>query len=264
MGELVKYESEDQLPDTVAAHLKEESCENIKGIQPRLPKMAMPTGRGKEFSIERQAEETIETKEVIGIILYQTASNAYWKEAFGSGESVIPDCASHDGIKPSSQYPDLQSDKCAGCRHNRFRSARDPEGNVLPGKACRNVKRVVILRADDPTIPCLLTVPPGSLKAFDDFMILLTKKGRPYYTIATAFTIVTEKNKSGIAYPHLVFSIKGFINDKDQLVSLLEDRNTWMDMLKTHLFQADEVDDNPSKGTAFEPASTSATPAPEY
>ncbi len=221
MADLIPYDAEDELPAELAEQLGEESRENIKGVQPRLPKMAMPTGRGKEFNIEQQADEDLETKEVVGVILYQTASNAWWESSFGAGDAVIPDCASHDGVRPSSQYPDVQNDTCAGCKHNRFRSARDPEGNVLPGKACRNVKRVVILRADDPTIPCLLTVPPASLKAFDDYMISLTKKKRPYYTVATSFAIETEKNKQGVEYPHIIFRTKGFINNPDQVKGLV-------------------------------------------
>jgi len=260
---MIKFDAEDQLPAEIQDQLAEQSAENMEGVQPRLPKVQMPTGRGKEFSVEQHADEDLETKKITGIMLYQTSSNAYWSEPFGGGgESVLPDCASHDGVTPSSQYPNLQSTTCASCPHNKFGSARDPHGNKRPGKACRNVKRVVILRVDDPTIPALLNVPPSSIKVFDDYMVLLRKKKRPYYTVATSITLATEKNRDGIEYPHLQFEIAGFINDKEQLASLMEDKERWLELLKSTLFASEDIAENPGNATSFTPESTDATSSP--
>jgi len=262
--EMVKFDEANALPAELKDELEGKAQENMEGVQPRLPKMIMPTGRGKEFQIEQQAEADVETKEVVGVLLYQTASNAYWSEPFGGGDAVVPDCASHDGIKPSSQYENLQSETCAKCPHNRFGSARDPEGNKLPGKACRNVKRVVILRTDDSTMPCILTVPPSSIKSFDDYMVMLAKNKRPYYTVGTGIKAETEKNKSGIEYPHLLFELKGYINNQDVINDLLKKRDEWVELLKTMVFQQDDVDPNPSNGTSFSPEATNVTGNPEF
>ncbi len=261
--DLIKFEPEDQLPAEIKDELEEKSAENMEGVQPRLPKVQMPTGRGKEFLIEQHADEDLETTEIVGIILYQTTSNAYWSEPFGGGgDNVLPDCASHDGVAPSDQYPNLQSSTCSSCAHNKFGSARDPQGNKRPGKACRNVKRVVLLRVDDPTIPALINVPPSSIKAFDDYMVLLRKKKRPYYTVATGFTLKTEKNRDSIEFPHIQLEIKGFINSKETLDKLLKDKEHWLELLKSTLFQQDDVAENPSNGTSFTPENTNATAAP--
>jgi len=259
---LIKWDDAPQLPAELQEKLETESKENLEGVEPRLPKLQMPTGRGKEFSLDAQGSEPIDLKEVIGVILFQTPSNAYWKEAFGGGNAVLPDCASHDGLTPSDQYDSLQAESCARCVHNRFGSARDPEGNKMPGKACRNVKRVVVLRADDPTIPVLLTIPPGSLRAFDDYMVLLAKEKRPYWTVATKLTIKTESNRAGIDYPMAVFTIAGYINNKETLDTMIESKKQWIDMLKATLFMQDDVAPNPEEGTAATPRNATATATP--
>lgn len=264
-NELVKFEETDNLPAEMQEELAEKSAENIEGVQPRLPKVIMPTGRGKEFGIEHQAEETEDTKELVGIILYQTTSNAYWSEPYGGGNAVVPDCASHDGIVPSSQYENLQAESCAKCPHNRFGTAKDPEGNKLPGKACRNVKRVVILRGGDDPLPLLLTVPPSSIKAFDDYMVLLRKKKRPYYTVGTKMTVETESNRKGIEFPHLIFEIAGYVNKKEHLDDIMKQQKEWTEMLKMMLFVSDDVAANPDEGTSFSPDSTNvSTPITEF
>lgn len=241
MSDLVKFESKNTLPAEIQERLAEESKANLEGVEPRLPKIQMPTGKGKEFSIEQQGADEKQAKELIGIILYQSKANAYWKEKFGAGTTVVPDCASHDGIKPSPQYESLQSDSCVSCPHNRFGTARDDAGAKLPGKACRNVKRVVIQLVDSPEIPFMLTVPPSSNRSFDDFMVHLRKEKRPYYTVGTKITVKTETNRNGIDFPHLQFDIAGYINNKETINMMLDQRKQWTELIKQTLFTGADV-----------------------
>jgi hypothetical protein len=264
MTELVKFDKTSKLPTEYVDRFKEEAKENLEGVQPRLPKVQMPTGRGKEFSIESFTADPEETKELKGIIIYQSAANAYWASAYEGGTAVVPDCASHDGVKPSEQYDEVQSPDCATCQHNRFGSARDPEGNKLPGKACRNVKRVALVRLDDPTIPVLLIIPPSSIKAFDDFMVVLAKAERPYYSVVTTVTVSTEQNRSGIDFPHLNLDIAGYINDKENLDKVITMREQWNSMIKSSMFVSEDVQPNPSNGGSFSQETTTATKAPEF
>lgn len=242
MSDLIKYDPDQNLPPELASQFAEDAKANLEGVQARVPRVKMPTGRGKIFAVENFGEGDFETNEIVGIIIYQTPANAWWEAKFGSGgASVIPDCASHDGIKPSPEYPKLQSKDCASCPRNKFGSAVDDSGNKMPGKACRNVKRLVILRADDPTIPVMLTVPPSSIKAFDDYMIRLRKEQRPYWSVATSLTLDTQRSKTNIEFPHLNFNPKGYVNDKDTLLRIKNMRTEWMEILQSFLFSKDET-----------------------
>ncbi len=241
MTEMIKFDDSDKLPEKVQEQLADDAAANMEGVEPRLPKVIMPTGKGKDFTIENHSEEDIETKEFVGVILYQSAANAWWEQKFGQGDAVVPDCASHDGITPSSQYKHLQSDTCAKCKHNQFGSAVDDAGEKAPGKACRNVKRVVVLRMDDPEIPVLMTVPPSSIPSFNDYMVTLKKKKRPHWSVGTKFFIKTQSNKRGIDFPQVQFEIAGFVNKEEQLTELKQTRETWMDMIKSTMFTADDT-----------------------
>jgi len=251
MTEMIKFEAEDKLPAKVQEQLAEDAKANMEGVEPRLPKVIMPTGRGKDFAIENHTGEDLETKEFTGVILYQSAANAYWSEPFGGGDAVVPDCASHDGITPSDQYEKIQSETCAKCKHNRFGSAVDDSGNKAPGKACRNVKRIVILRLDDPEIPLLMTAPPSSIPSFNDYMVLLKKKQRPYFSVGTKFSIKTETNKKGIEYPQVQFEVAGYINKADTLDQMKATRESWMEMIRSTMF--DSVDDQTESEPTVDP-----------
>lgn len=235
--DIFDLEPVNQPDEALTQILDDRSKENLEGVTPRLPKIQMPTGRGKEFTIDRPGEEKQDLREIVGIILYHSPANAWWKEAFGQGNaSISPDCASHDGIKPSAQYPNLQSDFCASCKHNQFGSKVDPvTGAKTRGKACRNVKRVIVLIKGDP-IPLLLTVPPTSLRVIDDFMVKLRKEKRPYYSVGTKITLVTETSNTGIEYPAIKLDIAGFINDVRALDELMAMRKEWTDLIQSTMF----------------------------
>jgi hypothetical protein len=192
-----------------------------------------------------QGEDEKQLPDITGVILYQTASNAYWKEAYGgAGVGVVPDCASHDGVRPSNQYSDLQSPLCASCQHNRFGTAKDAQGNKMPGKACRNVKRIIFLSQDNPEIPYTLTIPPSSIRKFDDFMIRLRKDKRPYWSVGTKIGIRTQSNKQGISYPEIQFDVAGYINDEATLDRLQTVKTEWIELvMSTMLTSGDLVED---------------------
>jgi hypothetical protein len=241
--ELIKTDDKNALPEEVAKELEKQSQENLEGVQPRLPKAQMPTGKGKIFTLEVPGGEERDTGKLRGIVLYQSPAKAYWSSAFGGGSAqVVPDCASHDGVKPANGYNDIQAQLCANCPHNQFGTATDDAGNKLPGKACRDVKRVVILLEDDPEIPYLLTVPPTGLRNFDDYLIRLRKEKRPYWTVLTEVTLTTDTNRTGIDYPKVVMGIGGFINDSKALAQIGEWRSQWNELLKATMFSNADVE----------------------
>jgi hypothetical protein len=94
-------------------------------------------------------------------------------------------------------------------------------------------------------IPALLTAPPSSIPKFNDYMIFLKKKQRPYFSVATKFTIKTETNKRGIEYPQIQFEVAGYINNLESLEVLKKTRETWMDLIRSTMFSPND-EDSPS------------------
>lgn len=239
---LIPFDHENQLPAEYQEQFDKDSKSNLTGVQPRLPKVQMPTGRGKLFSLEVIGDEPRDIPALRGVVIYQSPAKAYWTEAFGGGgNQVVPDCASHDGIKPSDQYANLQAELCASCKHNRFGTAKDAAGSKLPGKACRDVKRIVVLLVDDPEIPYILTIPPTGIRNFDDYLIRLRKERRPYWTVVTEITLTTDTNRSGIEFPKIVPKIHGYINNPKILDQVKNLKSEWAEMLKNTLFSNQDI-----------------------
>lgn len=241
--DLVRYEPGSlEVPANYAEEFGESSSENLTGVRAALPKIQMPTGRGDKLSFQWPGEEPEDKEEALGVILYMTPAKAFWLEQFGGGDAVIPDCASHDGIIPSQQYPHVQAATCAECKNNRFGTKEGQGGKKGRGKACRDVKRVVFARVDRPELPALLNVPPGSIKAYDEFMIRLRMLKRPYWSVVTKLSLGTVKNRDGIDYPMLEFEAIGGINKSEDIEVIKHQRNQWIELLKHTMFETVDKD----------------------
>ena len=238
--DLVRFEDKSALPVELQKQLEEDSKENLEGVTPRLPKIKLPTGVSKEFTLEKFGEEPDQIKTFTGVVLYQTQANAYWLEKFGSGTSSPPDCASHDGITPNPAYNNIQAKTCAECKHSRFGTAIGQSGEKLRGKACRNVKRIVVLIQGE-MLPYLMTIPPASIKAMDEYLINLRKEKRPYWSVASTFVITTEKSSGNIQFPQVHASIAGYINDPVVLNKIKVLREEWSAVVKQTQFSSAEV-----------------------
>lgn len=102
--------------------------------------------RGKEFRFRYQGEETTTRSRSLECVLLRarpSVSKRFYEKAYSPGSVELPDCFSTDGVRPDSNVPNPQSDKCATCPHNQFGSKITDSGK--PGKACSDYKRFVIL-----------------------------------------------------------------------------------------------------------------------
>lgn len=236
---LVQFETGGlEVPADYTEEFAADSQENLEGVRAALPKIQMPTGRGDKLSFQWPNQEPEDVSEAKGVILYMTPAKSYWEKPYGGGEAAIPDCASHDGVKPSHQYPNIQANTCAECRHNRFGTKDKQGGGKGRGKACRDVKRVVFARLDRPELPALLNVPPGSIKAYDEYMILLRMKKRPYWSVVTQLGLETTKSKDGIDYPMLQLRAIGGINKSEDIEVIKHTRTQWIELLKHTMFES--------------------------
>jgi len=159
-----------------------------------------------------------ETAKVIeGVILHAHKNYAWWANKLDSGVGGgQPDCRSMDGVTgvdQSGAYHD-----CSSCRHNKF-------GSDGAGKACKNGRRVYVLREGD-MLPIRIDLAPTGNKPYEkyvDNLLIPRKKGqrpmRPNQVI-TRIGLKVETNQTGTRYSVPTFECVGAVPDEAR-VSLL-------------------------------------------
>ena len=183
-----------EMPD-----LKEAVQANLAGMgRVKFERIKIPSGGGLAFEVLDDNGEPTAASEITGIILDRYPVNAYWPDAF-SGENTPPQCTALDGHTGVGDPGGL----CAKCPHNQWGS--DVDGR---GKACKNLHRVYIM-APDEALPKLITLPPTSLANFDSYLVALTKKARPFYSVLTRVRLEKATNKTGISFSRATFARSG-------------------------------------------------------
>lgn len=143
----------------------DELADEMDGLRLNFPKVKIPSGGMLQFEIPGDDPENPEySKSLEGVILFNHASGAYWPEGSEYDENTTPLCSSVDG-KSGIGEP---GGTCAVCPLNQFGSALDGRGK---GKACKNMRVLYLLR-DGEFMPLQVTLPPTSIKPFNDFYSL--------------------------------------------------------------------------------------------
>lgn len=99
--------------------------------------------------------------ELKGILLHKQKVRALWKK----GENV-PLCSSLDCVTGTGQ--DGKQRPCAGCPHDAWGSAPSDDGEERRGKNCKEMRRIYLVEKDG-FLPILVTLPPTSIRPWDDF-----------------------------------------------------------------------------------------------
>jgi hypothetical protein len=124
-----------------------------------------------------------------GILLYFRSANVMLvKKNPEDDKASIPVCWSWDGITPDVGSKELQSEKCYGCKQNRFGS--DERGK---GKRCKNTMRAFVL-IEGTMLPVVWSVPPTSIKPFKKLLGLIMLKGIRYDRVVIKFKTHSEKS----------------------------------------------------------------------
>lgn len=124
------------------------------------------------------------------VIVDFVATNAYYDKPYTPGEFAPPACfaigaANNNDLEPSPNSPVQQSDSCATCWANEFKSA--PNGK---GKACSNNRLLAVTAPDEEDRPImLLKVPTTSMKGFDGYVDGVARAfKRPVRAVITEIT----------------------------------------------------------------------------
>lgn len=160
------------------------------------------TGGGKAFDIVTGDEETdTSVPSFSGVIVYNHNCNAYFDE--DTTGNTPPVCSSMDGVI-GFDTENGEPVACKNCPRNAYGTAKNGRG-----KACKNMHRLYIMTEDVP-IPLVLSLPPTSLKAFQNYRmsVLAAKKLKPN-EVVTEFSLTSAQSQSGQKYSVVKFKLLG-------------------------------------------------------
>jgi hypothetical protein len=134
------------------------------------------------------------------MIVDAVLEKAYFTSSYKDGEAATPVCygfhpMAREEIKPHPAAPEKQHDQCAGCPHNVFGTAKNPDGSPGKGKRCADrVRGILIAYSDDPEALVkaevrAFSIPPTSLGNWGQYVDKLASMGAGYRTVVTEIGI---------------------------------------------------------------------------
>ena len=152
----------------------EDLADDMEGLQLTMQRVKIPGGGNLQFEIRGDDPDNPDyERKLVGVILYHHLANAYWPEGSEYDDNVPPFCQSFDGKQGYGEPGGV----CAACAFNQFGSTANGSG-----KACKNMRQIYLLRSGE-YLPLQLSLPPTSLRPFNDFMNLaFVARRRPSYS----------------------------------------------------------------------------------
>ena len=206
----------------------EDLADDMEGLQLTMQRVKIPGGGNLQFEIRGDDPDNPDyERKLVGVILYHHLANAYWPEGSEYDDSVPPLCQSFDGKQGYGEPGGV----CAACAFNQFGSTANGSG-----KACKNMRQVYLLRSGE-YLPLQLSLPPTSLRPFNDFMNLaFVARRRPSYSAIVEIGLKRAES-GGYTYSVATFrkvrelegeslaAVKSYAaNFKEQVKSLLAQR----------------------------------------
>lgn len=191
--------------------------ENIEGLSMSFDRVKIPSGGGLVFEVPGDDPDNPDmVQELVGVIIDHHPVHTYWKERTYTGESTPPDCSSNDGITGVGD----PGGECKTCP--MFKWGSGPNG---VGRACKTQRHIYFLREGD-GMPILLTLPPTSIKNFNDYLAkrILTR-GRKTYGIITKVILKRTQSRSGITYSEAHFSVVRDLSAEERAQAIAYARN---------------------------------------
>lgn len=194
------------VPKEMAAQFIEDAKENLQNVKDAFYRINI---RGGRFSVDDQliGDRGIEFE---AIILKEVPINVWYETAYDANNPTSPDCWSLGGLKPDPSCNYAQSASCITCKNNKFGSAVGRDGKKR-SKACRNTRRLV-LKVLGVDMPVLLSLPPTSIKAFNNYLkeISRGKVPIPVFAVKTIFSF-----DPSVEYPRPVMSRGEFLKSEE-------------------------------------------------
>lgn len=184
--------------------LSEALADEYAGMDFGFDRVKIPAGGGTAFEIPGEdGEETEMVKEITGVILFSHPAYAYYSGRYVGGNHP-PQCGSYDGITGIGN----PGGECRKCLYNQFGSG---DGQ---GKACKNKRQLYILQEGE-MFPIILSLPSGSLRAFQQYAKRQLSKRRFLHQIVTKITLKKATNADGISFSQTVFQLERPLTDTE-------------------------------------------------
>lgn len=194
-GYLVLQQDSARMKEIVKANIGEGAA-----ITPfELQRIKVPAGGGLAWNVP-SLEGTKSEKELVGIIAGWQEVRGYWPGAYSG--ATPPQCSSADCIHGVGD----PGGECKTCSLAEFRSAIGPDGEPAAGQACKQMRRLFIIREGE-FMPHLLVLPPTSLKACRKYFVELASRQHFFWEVITAIGLETAANLQGINYSVATFRI---------------------------------------------------------
>lgn len=206
----------------------EDLADDMEGLQLTMQRVKIPGGGNLQFEIRGDDPDNPDyERKLVGVILYHHLANAYWPEGSEYDDNVPPFCQSFDGKQGYGEPGGV----CAACAFNQFGSTANGSG-----KACKNMRQIYLLRSGE-YLPLQFSLPPTSLRPFNDFMNLaFVARRRPSYSAIVEIGLKRAES-GGYTYSVATFrkvrdlegeglaAVKSYAaNFKEQVKSLLAQR----------------------------------------
>jgi hypothetical protein len=222
--------------------------------------------KGKTFAIVRGGEREIlpnpkdpdspaTSIDVVILKANKGVSKIYYPKRYEEGDDSKPTCYSLDGITPEADAPELQSPKCATCRHNEWGSRITEAGKK--GKACQDGKRLAVTTPDQLNEPYLIRVPPASLAPLTEYAQFLAKRGVKYNMVVTKITFDADA-----ATPKLMFKAVGLLDENSYAQVQEALKMDVVDMIVGAIKGANGFEEAPAPAVAAPAAATPAAATP--
>lgn len=204
----------------------------------QLDRVKMPSGGSTTWTVPT-LEGDEDTKELEGVIVHSKLVRAYWQTSYdeGSGDD-IPDCVSNDSSQafppgefvPPADPHALGGFACQTCALAKFGSAEDGRG-----QACQQ-KRLLFMLTRGDVLPIVIALSPTSLKPAADFMLRLTRAGKPYWKVGVKITL--DKYTDPKPHARAVF-VKSFDLDDAEAEAIRSYRTALLPMFESFRAEGD-------------------------
>lgn len=185
-----------------------------------LTRAPIPTGGGTTWIVPNVTGDKA-TKTIDGILVYQGPRGLLWAGE-ESEEGSLPLLVSHD-LKTARLLAAESVDKKmleriepAKIGVNTYDWTKLPQnewgsGKNGSGKACKEQRVLYILTEDEP-LPVVVTVQPGSLKGWQQFIMAISKAGIPFYRSVVSLTLEKATAAGGQPYAQVVPKLIGVLS----------------------------------------------------
>lgn len=200
---LVQYT--DGVSADMLAEIQDELGDLTAGAGPEFLRIKVPAGGGLAYEIQTETDGVEYEKEVRCVIIFTHAVNSRWPAGdTGDGDTGTraPICTSLDG-RTGIDSATGEARLCSSCPFNGFGSGTDKYGNRTRGKACKNMRRLYVMRSGDPAL-YMLTVPPTSLRNTDRQLTKILSSGIPYTATEVILSLERIQSASGNDYSRVV------------------------------------------------------------